>query len=200
MTLTNRLSVALLILIEFASVPAVADADLKMYKRVKSPDGKYALAVFYDGPAAFLRIYTRRVVVQPIPGTHRFKRSVKLQVYISKLCDGIDNVCWVPKHDHTLVFRVGDAYGDAKLALWSGGKRAKTLVRRRSNTKSEDYELDGVSKDGRRVYYGYNNDNGWKSYYIDLAEGSRPHPDYKHGAKRGSDPDVWDKAVIITGD
>jgi hypothetical protein len=126
-------------------------------------------------------------------------------MYVKNLCEGVSNVRWAPRHRHTLVFGVTDVYGNARLAMWNGGKRAITLVPRKYkyDTISEYFELDGISGDGRTVYYAYSNDNphgsqyeDWHSYNIKLEVGSKPH---KSNRKYASMPEVWDKSVILTG-
>src|SRR5580658_5756782 len=94
------------------------------------------------------------------------------------------------QNGHKLIFGASDAYGNAKLAMWRGGKRYRTLVRRRYkvDTHDECFELDGISSDGKRVYYRYSNDSLPQSYRITLTPGGKPQ---KINAKHG----VWDKHV-----
>src|ERR1051326_1847230 len=66
--------------------------------------------------------------------------------------DDVHGLAWVPGHHHRLVVATCGLYGEARLALWDGGKHWRVLhpVKR---PYEECFWLDGVSADGESILY-----------------------------------------------
>jgi len=173
---------------------------------LNSPDGRYAVKFNFDAPSNYISVY-RRTVKMTRDRNNRDHRHVILKLIKRELDDCIGGARWAPHRGHTFVFAIDGVYGDARLAVWTGGKRAWTLVPRRFESMSglEGYELDGFSKDGNTILFGYWSDSGrgesvkWFSYRVKLARGSKSVRDHRvTDLKRP--PPVFDANVITGGD
>src|SRR5258708_7445280 len=139
-----------------------------------SPDGRYVAVIDLDAAEWILSVYRRRIVIKTQRDTPKRFRKIITRQRITSVSHDIAGVRWAPRNRHTLVFAVGGVYANARLAIWQGGKRDRTLVHGRLNEDSgeEFFQLDGVSNDGSTVYYGYGTASEdkygahWKSYHI----------------------------------
>ncbi len=170
-----------------------------------SPDGRYVAVLDYIADTWALSICSRKIVFEARRDKQKkSQRRIVLRRYTAELTDDISGIRWAPRHPHTLVFATSGIYSKARMAVWQGGKRAVTLVHSRLKKGSEEgFQLDGISKDGNMVYYGYFGDSHdqrdahWKSYRVGVMPGSKPVRDHRnHG---DMPPEVFDKNVMAYG-
>lgn len=171
-----------------------------------SPDGRYVAVIKLDDAAWVLSVYRRHVVSAELHGKRLPRRRVVLTPFALDIGRDIAGARWCPRRGHTLVFAEDGVYADdARMAIWRRGKRAVMLVPRRLEKDSgqEFFQLDGISRDGKTVYYGYGVASRdkygahWVSYKIGLTPDSRPMRDRRNHGYRP--PDVFDKSVMAYG-
>ena len=127
-----------------------------------SPDRKYvAYAMPGEGDCIDLvitltRSRTKRLLKADIKNLQAIlKRSAWGDTSTNKLFYWVHDVLgivWVPSRPHTLAFGTSEVYNDdPRIALWSGPKQVKVLIRDRSMDNS--FAVLGVARNGRTLYY-----------------------------------------------
>jgi hypothetical protein len=71
----------------------------------------------------------------------------------------VDGLVWVPRHPHRLVIATCAIYTRARLSLWEGGRRWRSL-RPVKRPDAECFMLYGVAANGRFIVYGHDPDLG----------------------------------------
>lgn len=112
-----------------------------------SPDHKYSVQAFSGmGDTVDLQIY-------PVAAnTHGPVRGL-----LPKVVRCSAGYLWVPGKPHTLVFGTSGMYGEAKLAMWKGGKTV--ALKQAKRPADEAFRLFSVSADGKTLYYGHGRDD-----------------------------------------
>lgn len=126
-----------------------------------SPDGRYvAQLTDRDAEVGYLIVYRNR------PGAKSLAKRDK----VSQEFANVNGCVWVPRRGHWLVVSTGGAdYGEGMVALWSGSKRARRLLRAKSED-DEGFNVRSISADGRSLVYEHFGINS-------------PDPDDKHNTR-----------------
>lgn len=147
--------------------PALFGDDLSPKHDFVSPDGQYRVHLVRAKEGGYINLL---ILKSEDVLAHRKGKGATPKSVIP-VQEDVTSFAWVPKRAHALVFATSDMYGWAGIRYWDGGTSLKVLAGRRGSPSwsysapLRMYELTGIDKEGRYVYYELWNDDGSKLFY-----------------------------------
>lgn len=70
----------------------------------------------------------------------------------------VSGLAWLPGRQHTLIFGSRGDPGYSMLGLWNGGRDVR-MLHKVNDAQVDLFKLFAVSRDGKRIIYGWNGDS-----------------------------------------